>query len=286
MKKISAAITIVIAIFVLSGSSFGQFYQMGNGSYMTGYGQVYGSFGYAMATQRMYQTTQLNLQRSMARAAMVEKWGEAAVRKAEQEAAQKNSSSKPEKATSSSSSNPQIIVPPSPPAPKYYGKYRPDASVNMANQLSNLFEKPEERQQMKMVVEAVQKIYREEAVNKKWGNNLAGGMTFFLVILSTIYHDTAQPNNEAMQAIFDAVNESVDAVPEFAKASDKDKNTLNDMLVGFSALPFLTYIEGKKEGNADTIKTSQILAGEMIKMILKTEPQNVRFDGKSLTISK
>lgn len=281
MKKISLVLAIAILVLILNNSSNAQFYQMNNNSYMTGYGQVYGSYGYAMALQNMHNTIQMNLQRSMARAAMVKKWGEAAVRKTELEAERKRASG----SNTKSSSNPQIAVPPSS-APKYLGKFRPDSSVNMANTISNVFEKPEERQQMKLVVEAVQKIYKDEAVNRKWDNNLAGGMTFFLVILSTVYHDTEQPNDEVIKAIFDAVNESVDSVPEFVKASDKDKNTLNDMLVGFTALPFLTYIEGKKEGNADTVKTAQLLAGEMIKMILKTEPNNVKFDSKSLTIGK
>lgn len=265
MKKISAFLAIAVAVLVLNNSSNGQgFYSMSNGSYMTGYGQVYGSFGYAMAVQNSYQSTQ-NLLYSLRR---------------------KLSSKSGSASTSNNSSASGNFSQTNSSAPKFYGKFRPDSSVNMANTLSNLFEKPEERRQMKLVVEAVQKIYKDEAVNRNWGNNMSGGMTFFLVILSTVYHDTEQPNDEVIKAIFDAVNESVDSVPEFAKASDKDKTTLNDMLVGFTALPFLTYIEGKKEGNADTIKTSRILAGEMIKMVLKTDPNNVRFDSKSLTISK
>lgn len=263
MKKLSAVLAITLAIFVFKSLSFGQV-QMSSNSYMTGYGQVYGSFGYAMAVQNSYQTTQ-NLLYNLRR-----------------KSTSKNGSNSTASNSSASKNSSQTISS----APKYYGKFRPVAPVDVAKTLSDLYEKPEERKQMRLVVETVQKLYQDEAENRNWGNNLAGGMTFFLVVMSTVYHDTQQPNDEVIKAIFEAVNQSVDAVPEFGKASDKDKNTLNDMLVGFAALPFLTYIEGKKEGNADTVKTAQILAGEMIKMVLKTEPQNVRFDNNSLTISK
>lgn len=263
MKKISMLFAITMAFLVFSDSANAQ-YSMGNGSYMTGYGQVYGSLGYATSLQNSYQATQ-NLLYSLRR-----------------KSSSKSGSASTSSSSSSSGNSSQTVSS----APKYYGRFRPDNSVDMAKKLSELFKKPEERQQMKLVVETVQKLYREEAAARGWGNNLAGGMTFFMVVLSTVYQDTPQPNDEAIKAIYDAVNQSVDAIPEFAAASNKDKIMLNDLLVGFSALPFLTYIEGKKEGNADTVKTARILAGEMIKMVLKTDPNNVRFDENSLIISK
>lgn len=263
MKNFSAVLAFTIAIFVLNNVSFGQV-QMSSNSFMTGYGQVYGSFGYAAAVQNSYQATQ-NLLYNLRR-----------------KSSSKSSSTSTSSNNSSSKNSSETISS----FPKYYGKFRPDSSVDVAKTLSELFEKPEERRQMKMVVEAVQKIYQEEAAGRKWGNNLAGGMTFFLVLMSTVYHDTQQPNDEVIKTIFEAVNQSIDTDPKFAEASNKDKSTLNDMLVGFSALPFLTYIEGKKEGNAETVKTARLLAGEMIKMVLKTDPKNVRFDGNLLTISK
>lgn len=265
MKKLSVLLAIAIAVLVFDNSANAQgFYSMSNGSYMTGYGQVYGSFGYAMAVQNSYQSTQ-NLLYSLRR----------------KQLSKNGSASTSNSSSASKNSSPTISA-----APKYYGKFRADSSVNAAKTLSDLFEKPAEREQMKLVVEAVQKIYKDEAAARNWGNNLAGGMTFFMVVLSTVYHDTNQPSDEVIKTVFEAVNQSIDAAPEFAKASDKDKNALNDMLVGFSALPFLTYIEGKKEGNAETVKTARILAGEMLKMVLKTDPNNVKFDDKSLTISK
>ncbi len=272
-SKISFILATLLAL-AFATTADAQFYQMSGGSYMTGYGQVHGSFGYAMATQQIYQTTQMQIQRLTMRAAMVKKWGEAAVRKAELEASRGSSSS----SQKSSTNAPQIQVPPPPPTPKYYGRYRPDPSVNMALTISNtLFETAEERAQLKQVIEAINGAYKKEATAKGWNNNFAGGMTFFLVAMSTVYHDSPEPSEETVKAIYEAVNQSIDAVPDFAKASNKDKTTINDLLVGFSALPLATYMEAKQSGNAETLQTARALAGEMIKLVLKTEPDKFRF---------
>jgi hypothetical protein len=57
------------------------------GGYSTGYGTVYGSFGLAMATQNMYNASQMQMRRTMARNAMIQKWGLAAVKKSDRESA-------------------------------------------------------------------------------------------------------------------------------------------------------------------------------------------------------
>lgn len=267
MRKL--IITTLLAIASATITADAQFYQMSGGSYMTGYGQVHGSFGYAMATQQLYQTTQMQIQRLTMRAAMVKQFGEAKVREAEERA--KNGT------PSSSTTGPKIEVPPPPPPPKYYGRYRPDPSVNMAASISNtLFEDPAERAQLKQVIEAVHGAYKQEATAKGWNNNFASGMTFFMVAMSTVYNDS-EPSEETIKAVYEAVNQSIDAVPDFAKTSNKDKTTINDLLVGFSALPLATYVEAKQSGNAESLKTAQTLAGEMIKLVLKTDPDKLKF---------
>ena len=269
MSRIIKSIFFAILFSTIIANAQG-FYQTSGGSYMTGYGQVHGSFGYAMATQQLYQTTQMQIQRLQMRAAMVKKWGEAAVRKAEAEA--KNGTSP------SASSGPKVEVPPPAPAPKWYGRYRPDPTVNMAVTISNtLFEDPSERAQLKQVIEAIHGAYKQEAAAKGWSNNFASGVTFFLVAMSTVYHDAPEPSDEVVKAIYDAVNLSIDGVPDFAKASNKDKTTINDLLVGFSALPLATYVQAKESGDRESLQTARTLAGEMIKLVLKTDPETLKF---------
>src|SRR5678816_2451426 len=95
--------------------------------YSTGYGNVYGSFGLASTMQSMYNVARAQSQRTSSRSAMINKYGLAAVEKAEREAASRSSSSP---------SNPQIVVPP-PPVVRNHGLYRPDPSVDTGKTLAD-----------------------------------------------------------------------------------------------------------------------------------------------------
>ena len=83
-KKLTA-LTFVL-VFLCAGVANTQTRNTYGGGYSTGYGTVYGSFGQAMATQNIYNTMQMQMQKTMMRNAMIKKWGLAAVEKAEREA--------------------------------------------------------------------------------------------------------------------------------------------------------------------------------------------------------
>lgn len=283
--KISVAIAILFVISVLNNTSQAQFYQMSSNSYMTGYGQVYGSFGYAMATQNLYNTIQMNLQKSMARAAMVKQWGEKKVRETELRLERERAAGKTSSAKSAPAANEYKVDIPA--VPKYYGKYTPVASVNMSKTISDMLsEKPDERAQLKQVIDVVNSVYTDEAAKYGFQNNIAGGMTFFMLMMATVYHDSAEPSDELTKAVYQAVNESIDAVPDFAKATNKDKHQMNDMFVGLSAMPVAVYMEGKENGNKETLQLAKVWAGEMIKLVLKIEPDKLKFDNAAMTIQK
>lgn len=278
MRNFILSAMFIIGVAVVSANAQG-FYQTSSGSYMTGYGQVHGSFGYAMATQNMYNTMQNIMQMSNNCRSLERQFGRPKTLEVNPKCSQYlKGASTGAAAKTTSSAAPAAAVEQQPPAPKYYGRYRPDPTVNMAVTISNtLFESAEERAQVKQVIEAVQDAYKKEAAAKGWSNNFASGLTFFMVAMSTVYHDSTEPSDETVKAIYEAANQSIDAVPDFAKASNKDKTTINDLFVGFSALPLATYMEAKQSGNAESLKTAQALAGEMIKLVLKTDPEKLKF---------
>ena len=112
MKTFRSIILASMAIIALihAGAS-AQTYNSSSGGWNTGYGTVYGSFGYAMATQNIYNTTQMQIQRLTMRQAMIKQFGIAAVEKSEREA--KTGASSASKSSSGSTSGP--VVPPPPP---------------------------------------------------------------------------------------------------------------------------------------------------------------------------
>lgn len=261
---------IAILVTLLSG-------KIASAQYSTGYGTVYGSFGQAMATQNIYNTMQMQMQRTMARNLMIKKWGLAAVEKAEREAA----SGAKTKATTSS---PKIDVP-APPIVRNYGVYRPDATVDTGKVLADaLGETPAEKALIKQVYVATKAAYEKEATARGWKNNIAAGLTFFTVTAMTVYHDGEEPSNEAMANYFKIMNSTLDEMPEFAKVSNKDKQAYNNMLIGFSGMLLAGYSEGKQSGDADTLATYKKLAGNLVQMVLKTDAENLRVENDQILI--
>src|SRR5688572_22924638 len=246
-----AALTATLVFFAV-GIANAQTANAHGGGYSTGYGTVYGSFGLAMATQNMYNTSQMQMRKAMARQAMINKWGLAAVEKAEREAAGKSSSSG---AKTTAPSNPEIVIPPKP-IVRNHGIYRPDPAVDTGKALAEaLGETPEEKALIKKIFSATKSAYDVQARSKGWNNNIAGGLTFFTVTAMTVYRDAEEPSDEAVQTYFKVVNAALDEMPEFAKVSNREKQNFNDMVIGFGGLLLAGYVEGKQNNDAATIET-------------------------------
>jgi len=237
--------------------------------YSTGYGNVYGSYGLASTMQSMYNVARAQSQRTSSRNAMIKKYGLAAVEKAEREAASRSSSSP---------SNPQILVSP-PPVVRNHGMYRPDPSVDTGKALAdNLADTPQEKVLIKQIYAATKSAYEKEAAVKGWQNNIAAGLTFFTVTAMTAYHNAEVPSDEAVNTYYKVMNVALDEMPELATVASKDKQAFNNMLIGFSGMLLAVYTEGKQNNDANELATSKKLAGMLIEMVLKTEPENLRIE--------
>lgn len=98
---------LALVLTVVATSAAAQTWNSNAGGWSTGYGTVSGSFGLVMATQNIYTSTQQNMQRLIMRQAMINKWGKAAVEKAERDAARGNApAAAPEARPSSRSPRP------------------------------------------------------------------------------------------------------------------------------------------------------------------------------------
>ena len=243
--------------------------------YGTGYGTVYGSYGLASTMQSMYNVARAQSQRTSSRNAMIKKYGLAAVEKAEREAASRSSSSP---------SNPQIVVPP-PPVVRNHGLYRPDPSVDTGKALAdNLGDTPQEKALIKQIYAATKDAYDKEAALRGWKNNIAAGLTFFTVTAMTAYHNAEVPNDEAVNTYYQVMNLALDEMPELASVANKDKQAFNNMLIGFSGMLLAIYEEAKQNNDANALATSKKLAGMLIEMLLKTDPENLRVENGQIVM--
>jgi hypothetical protein len=280
-KKL-AALTFALA-FLSVGVANAQTANVYGGGYSTGYGTVYGSFGQAMATQNIYNTMQMQMQKTMMRNTMIKKWGLAAVEKAEREA-KGGSSSRTKTSGSSASSGAKIDVP-APPVARNHGVFRPDATVDTGKALADaLADTPDDKALIKQIYTATKAAYEKEVAAKGWKNNIAAGLTFFTVTAMTVYHDAEEPADEAVNTYFKVVNSALDEIPEFATVTNKDKQGYNNMLVGFGGMLLAGYLEGKQNNDAGTLANYKKLAGMLIEMVLKTDPENLRIENGQIVM--
>jgi hypothetical protein len=257
------------------GSANAQIQAAGGGYYVAGYGRVYGSFGQASVAQsRMYDAVKTQNRRSTERDASIKKWGLAAVEKAERDAA----------SGSSRSSNPQIVVPP-PPVVHNYGVFRRDLSVQTGTALADaLGNTPEEKALIEQIYTSTKTAYEKEAAARGWKNNMAAGLTFFTVAAMTVYNNSEMPSDGAVNAYFKTMNAALDEMPEMATVANKDKQGFNNMLVGFGGILLAAYLEAKQNNDAAALATSKKLAGMLIEMVLKTDPENLRIENGQIVL--
>lgn len=280
-EEIRRMIRHLVFVTLLATAAHAQTWNSNAGGWNTGYGTVYGSFGVAMATQNMYNTMQLNLQRATMRQAMINKFGLAAVEKAERDAAAgKAAPASGAKATPGLESLPARVV-------RDYGKFKPDKKVSAAKLLAdNLGGTPEEKELIKQLAVATKQAFEAEEATKGWRNNVAGALAFFLISNITIYNDAAEPSDEAAEALFQAINQTLDESPEFGKMSSKDKQTLYEVLIGFSGMPLAIYTEAKEQNDAQGLATARELSGKLIELVLKTSPANLRIENGAFKLGK
>lgn len=262
---ISSVALFLLSFGSLSGVSHAQTYNSNTGGYNTGYGHVYGSFGLAMATQNMYQLTQMQLQKAAQREMMIKQFGRAAVEKSERE--QKTPASKPSS---------QSTALPAAPVVRNYGVFRPDPAVDTAKAFADaLAETPEHKALIRTIYTITKTEYEKEAAAKGMKNNIAGAMAYFTAAAIVVYHDGESPSDEAVISHFRVVNAAIDEMPGFASVSNKDKQGYHNMLIGFAGLLTAGYLEGKQNGDAETLANYKKLAGMLIEMVLKADPEKM-----------
>ncbi len=269
-----AALAFVIA-FLCAGVANAQIQAAGGGYYRAGYPTVYGSFGQASSAQsRMYDQVKAQNRRMTEREALIKKWGLAAVEKAEREAGAK----------ATARSNPRIVVPPSP-VVRNYGVFRPDPTVDTGKALADaLGGTSEEKALIKQIYASTKVEYEKEAAARGWKNNIAAGLTFFTVAAMSVYNNAEMPSEDAINSYYRVMNMALDEMPEMAKAANKDKQGFNNMLIGFGGMLLAVYSDVKQNNDANARASSKKLAGMLIEMVLKTDPENLRVENGQIVM--
>lgn len=151
------------------------------------------------------------------------------------------------------------------------GKFTPVAGAESFEQIASSISNVEQEKQLIAETAAVMKSTIEEQYGTRgWKNNVAGAVTFFTVSMLTVYFDK-EPSEEIQNAIFDYYN----TAPEFASASNKDKQSLYNALLTYSGMPLLFYLKGKQENDDRTVQQAKALAKHNLKTLLKADPDSL-----------
>ena len=63
-----------------------------------------------------------------------------------------------------------------------------------------------------------------------------------------------------------------------------ERSEVHNMLIGFSGMLLAVYTEAKQNNDAATLATSKKLAGMLIEMVLKTDPENLRIENGQIVM--
>ena len=142
-----------------------------------------------------------------------------------------------------------------------------DAVKQLADSLGN---SPEERRQILQLAGAGKEMFALK-YKGKWRNTIAGAMTFFIAAVATVQSER-EPDADAQQRLFESLNATL-AQSDIARASDKDKTALYDVLLASAGLPLVFYVDGKQNGNAAQVEQAKAMAAGFSRKLMHVEPQ-------------
>ena len=108
-------------------------------------------------------------------------------------------------------------------------------------------------------------------------NDLALALSFFLATNASIYHGGGQPSDPPMVELRDTIAEALVEGNALNGVTDRQKQEMYETLVLFTGFALAVYEEGKQGGNAETIKTSQKLAGQNLLAVIGISPDKITF---------
>jgi len=115
-------------------------------------------------------------------------------------------------------------------------------------------------------------------------NDLALALSFFLATNASIYHGAGQPPDPPMVELRNIIAEALVEANALNGVTDRKKQEMYETLVLCTGFTLAVYEEGKQGGNAETIKTSQQLAGQNLQAVIGISPDKITFTDQGLAI--
>ena len=171
-------------------------------------------------------------------------------------------------------------------APTSYTDFRPATGTDFVERFASaLSADPTEKELVRQLVTITRTEFEKEVSKRGRANNLAAALTFFVASTVTVYHNDPEPSDEAIDQLWDGINDTLNGLPEMSKLTDAEKQEMYEMLVACGGLVLAGHVLSKESSDAGSAAVYRQLAGELIKTVLQVEPGKVRFNSGGLNIA-
>lgn len=177
-------------------------------------------------------------------------------------------------------------APPPPEPTPSFTEFRPTNDTEFIDRFAAaLSSDPNERALVKQLVTAVRGEFEKEVAKRGRPNNLAAAFTFFVVSTVTVYHDDPEPSDAAVDQLWDGLNGTLNGMPEMSKLTDAEKQEMYEVLVACGGLVLAGHVYTKESGDKNAAAVYRQLAGELIRKVLQSDPDKLRFTSGGLDIA-
>lgn len=261
-----------VIIFVVAACSIPVIAQKAGSGLAGGAGKVYDAAGKSAAVRELQQKMNTGLLRTA-----ISRASGAKTRSTQPKTSipSKNSAGRPSQIT---------LLPPS--SQPVFTDFTPTRNDDFATTFAeSVGSNPTEREFVKQLVITTKDAFEKEVAAKGRKNNLAAALTFFVATTVMVYHDDPEPSDEAVDTLWDGLNDTLNDLPALAAMSDAEKQEMYDTLVALSGLVLVGHMSSSQTGDVATKRLYKELAGALIETVLKTEASKLRFGAKGLNVS-
>ena len=137
---------------------------------------------------------------------------------------------------------------------------------------------PEEKEQMFVLFGALLTAYDVEARRLGRPHDFALALAVALAVNSSIYHGTPEPEEARLLEIADVIGQLMAESNPFAGVPDRQKQTMYETMIIFTMVAQAGMTEAKQTGDTAGAVIYRTLAGETLRAVTGTPPENLRFD--------
>ena len=116
-------------------------------------------------------------------------------------------------------------------------------------------------------------------------NDLALALSFFFAVNASVYNDAGEPPDPRVMELRDTIADALVEANALNGVTDRKKQEMYEALVLYTGLALGAYQEGK-QGNAESLKVGQQLAGQNLLAVTGISPDKITFTDQGLNIER